>query len=144
MPTSLFLFWNLIPGYNHVSHGFYKIFKWLVSYMCRLNTAKPQLLILLCHFHLWTKFFRMHKTPASSGNCIYTDNSGKNRSMTHLILFTSIVDGFSQATYFGQNNPSHYLSVHIFTQLENKTPNLVILMSMAICLETSFQPRFSQ
>lgn len=86
----------------------------------------------------------MHQTPASIGNCIYTDNSGENRSMTNLILFASIVDGFSQVTYIGQNNQNHNLSLRIFAQLENKTPNPIIPKSMAIPQEASFQPTFSQ
>lgn len=63
--------------------------------------------------------------------------------MTNLVLFAFTVDGFSQVTYIGQNNQNHYLSLCIFTQLENKTPNPVIPRSMAIPLEVSFQPAFS-
>lgn len=64
--------------------------------------------------------------------------------MTNLILFASTVDDFSQVIYIGQNNQNHNLSLCIFTQLENKTPDPVILMSMVIPLEASFQRRFSQ
>lgn len=43
--------------------------------------------------------------------------------MTNPIPFASIVDGFIQVIYVGQNNQNHYLSLRIFTQLENKTTN---------------------
>lgn len=98
---------------------------------------------LLCHFHSWAKFYIMHQAPASSGNCIYTDNSGENRSMTNPIPWASTVDSFRQVIYIGWNNSNHYLCVY-FHSLKTKPPNLIIPLSVVVPLEASFWPRFSQ